>query len=434
MAAHLINISRQFVPRISSRFSQIVRLKSSASATSASTSYTNYDDLCDEPIFTAQHAEIRQALNKLIEKEINPYVDAWEEAEAFPAHQVFKKLGDAGFLGVNKPTEYGGLGLDFSYSMAVAEELGNINCGSIAMAIGVQTDMATPALANFGSDELRKTFLAPSIAGDMVACLGVSEPGAGSDVANIKTTAVKQGDDYVINGGKLWITNGLQGDWICLLANTGDGPAHRNKSLICVPLDSKGVIRAKKIQKIGMWSSDTAQLFFEDVRVPQKYLIGEEGMGFTYQMLQFQQERLFAGVSILESLKKILRQTAEYTGQRRAFGGVILDNQVVHYRLAELETELELLRSLVYRAVGLHMQGKDVTKLASMAKLKAGRLTREVTDSCLQYWGGMGFTKEVLVSRFFRDGRLLSIGGGADEVMLAIICKYLGILPTPKKK
>ena len=192
-------------------------------------------------LFTADHDEPRRILQKFIAAEINPFVDEWEKAEQFPSHELFKKLGDLGFLGLNKPIEFGGQGLDYSYALMMAEELGAITCGGVPMAIGVQTDMATPALARFGSDEVRREFLAPAIAGDAVACIGVSEPGAGSDVASIKTNARSDGDDYVINGGKMWITNGVKADWICLLANTSDGQVHRNKSLICVPMKSKGV-------------------------------------------------------------------------------------------------------------------------------------------------------------------------------------------------
>src|SRR6266496_3248557 len=367
-------------------------------------------------MFTPEHEELRRSLQKFIAAEINPHVDAWEEAGIFPAHELFKKLGNLGFLGLTKPEEFGGAGLDYSYAMAMAEALGHIECGGVPMAIGVQTDMATPALARFGSDEVRREFLAPSIAGDYVACLGVSEVGAGSDVASIKTGARQDGGDYVINGGKMWTTNGTQADWICLLANTSDGAVHQNKSLICVPMKEKGVEIARKLDKLGMRSSDTAQIFFDDVRVPQRYRIGEEGKGFTYQMLQFQEERL-------------IEQTIEYAGNRRAFGKSILDNQVVHFRLAELATEIELLRSLTYRACELYVAGQDVTRLASMAKLKAGRLGREVSDACLQYWGGMGFMNETPVSRAYRDSRLGSIGGGSDEIMLTILCKLMGTLP-----
>jgi citronellyl-CoA dehydrogenase len=314
----------------------------------------------------------------------------------------------------------------------MAEALGQCNCGGVPMAIGVHTDMATPALARFGSDDLRKEWLTPTIAGDVVACLGVSEPGGGSDVAAVKTTAKSDGGDYLINGSKMWITNGLQADWCCLLANTSevsqDRPPHKNKSLIVVPMDAAGITR-QKIHKIGMHSSDTAQLFFDNVRVPKRNVIGQEGLGFTFQMLQFQEERLYAAAGSLRSLDRLIDQTIAYARQRKAFGKSILDNQVVHYRLAELRTEVEALRALTYRAVEMYVSGKDVTKLASMAKLKCGRLSREVTDACLQYWGGMGFTAENPISQAYRDSRLISIGGGADEIMLGIICKLEGTLP-----
>jgi citronellyl-CoA dehydrogenase len=384
--------------------------------------------------FTQEHEELRRSLQKFIDAEINPYVDEWEAARIFPAHALFKKMGAAGFLGIHKPTEYGGAGLDYSYAMTMAEELGRIRCGGVPMAIGVQTDMATPALARFGSDHVKHEFLAPSIAGDFVACLGVSEVGAGSDVASLKTTARKDGSDYVINGGKMWTTNGTQADWMCLLANTSDGPVHQNKSLICVPMKSRGVQIARKLDKLGMWASDTAQVYLDNVRVPQRNRIGEEGHGFTYQMQQFQEERLWAGARGLKGMERIIGATIEYTRNRQAFGKSILDNQVVHFRLAELHTEVEALRALVYRAVELYVSGQDVTRLASMAKLKAGRLAREVTDSCLQYWGGMGFMNETPVSRAFRDMRLASIGGGADEIMLTIIAKFMGTLPGVRGK
>ena len=387
--------------------------------------------LTDEAIFSDEHESMRRSLRKLIDQHINPYVDDWEEAKSFPAHQVFKKLGEAGFLGVSKPTEYGGLGLDFSFSAAVAEELGHITCGAIPMAIGVQADMATPALARFGSDEMKGKFLAPSISGEYVACVGVSETGAGSDVASIKTTArpAATGDDLIINGGKLWTTNGGQADWMCLLANTRAGDPHRNKSLICVPMNTKGVTISRNIDKLGNWASDTVEVALEDVRVPKSHIIGEEGKGFQYQMMQFQEERMCATALILKPMQRLIEQTVDYTRNRKAFGRAILDNQVVHFRIAELQSELETLRSLHYRCIGLYIKGRDVTPLASMAKLKAGRLVREVTDSLLQYWGGMGYTSEVEVSRQYRDARVLSIAGGADEVMLSIICKSMRTLP-----
>ena len=378
--------------------------------------------------FTAEHRQIEDTVLRFCRQELNPHIPDWERAHQFPSHEVFKKLGQLGLLGLKYPEQFGGAGLDFSYSMVMAEALGECKCGGVPMAIGVQTDMATPALARFGSDELRREYLAPTIAGDQVACLGVSEPGGGSDVAAVRTTARRDGGDYVVNGTKMWITNGLKADWCCLLANTSEGPAHKNKSLIVVPMDAAGISR-QKIHKIGMNSSDTAQLFFDNVRVPQRNLIGQEGLGFTFQMLQFQEERLWGAASSLRSMDRLIDQTIEYTRQRQAFGRSILDNQVVHFRLAELRTEVEALRALTYRAVELYVGGKDVTRLASMAKLKCGRLVREVADSCLQYWGGMGFTFDNPISQAYRDSRLVSIGGGADEVMLGIICKLEGTLP-----
>lgn len=379
--------------------------------------------------FTQEHKALSESVKKFVETEINPYVDEWEKEGIFPAHELFKKMGQQGFLGISKPEQFGGMGLDWSYSMVFCEAMGEVNCGSIPMAVGVQTDMATPALAKIGSDELREEFLKPAIAGEYVACIGVSEPGAGSDVASLRTTARKDGDDYIINGSKMWITNGTQADFMCMLANTGEGPVHKNKSLIVVPMKSKGITIARKLDKLGMRSSDTAEIYFEDVRVPQRYRIGEEGMGFIHQMQQFQEERLWGATSSLRSMEKAIEDVIEYTRSRKVFGKPLLDNQVVHFRLAELQTEIELLRSLIYRAVEGYVNGEEVTPLASMAKLKSGRLSREVSDSCLQYYGGMGFMNETPISRMYRDTRLGSIGGGADEVMLSILAKYMGIFP-----
>ncbi len=379
-------------------------------------------------IFTEQHTQMQDSLKRFIDSEINPHVDEWEAAGIFPAHEVFRKMGKLGFLGVSKPVEYGGLGLDYSYSIATAEALSHIHCGAIPMAIGVQTDMATPALARFGSDELRREFLAPSISGEYVACLGVSEVGAGSDVASIKTSARKDGDDYIINGGKMWTTNGTQADWICLLANTGEGNSHRNKTLICVPMKTPGVEIARKLKKVGMNASDTAQIHFDDVRVPQRYRIGEEGMGFTYQMMQFQEERLWAAAGWLKN-SLIIQETIDYLRSREAFGKPLLHNQYIYYKLAELQTEVEAVRCMLHRAVELYVGGTDVTQLASMCKLKCARVAREVADWCVQFWGGMGYMEETRVNRFWRDSRLGSIGGGADEVMMGIIAKTMGIVP-----
>ena len=384
--------------------------------------------------FTEEHDQLRRTVRDFVEKEINPHIDEWENADAFPAHELFKKAGKLGLLGVNKPEAYGGMGLDYSYQMAVTEELGNCRAGAIPMALGVQTDMATPALARWGADELKREFLAPAISGDMVTSIAVSETGGGSDVASIKTVAKKDGSDYVITGSKMWITNAAQADWLCLLANTGEGPVHANKTLIVVPTKLKGVEIGPKIDKLGMRASDTCPVFLDNVRVPQRHRIGEEGMGFMMQMVQFQEERLCGAIGSVRGMERLIDATIAYCRERETFGQPLINNQVIHFRFAELKTEVESLRSLCYRAVEEYIGGTDVTMLASMAKLKAGRLSREVSDSCLQYWGGMGFTWDNPAARAFRDTRLLSIGGGADEIMLGIICKLMGILPGKKKK
>lgn len=382
-------------------------------------------------IYTEEHLRLQDSLRRFLDAEVNPHVDEWEGAGTFPARELFRKMGRLGFLGVTKPVEYGGAGLDYSYSVAIAEALGHARCGGVPMAIGVQTDMATPALARFGSDDLKREFLAPSIAGDVVACLGVSEVGAGSDVASIRTVARQDGGDYVIRGGKMWTTSGTQADWMCLLANTSEGAPHRNKSLICLPMDTPGIEVTRKLVKAGMRSSDTAQIFFDDVRVPQRYRIGEEGMGFAYQMMQFQEERLWAAASSLAA-GEIIAETIAWLREREAFGQPLLANQFVHFKLAELSAEVEAVRALLYRAVELYVGGTDVTQLASMAKLKAARMSREVADWCVQFWGGMGYVEDTRVNRYWRDSRLASIGGGADEVMLGIIAKTMGILPRQR--
>jgi citronellyl-CoA dehydrogenase len=382
-------------------------------------------------IYTEQHRELMDSIRRFVRAEIDPFVDEWEAAEIFPAHALFQKMGALGFLGITKPEAYGGLGLDFSYAVAAAEAIGYARAQGVAMGIGVQANMATPALANFGSDALKREFLAPAIAGEQVAAIGVSEQGAGSDVASLKTRAVRDGDDYLIHGAKMWITNGTQADWICLLCNTSDGAPHKNKSLIIVPLKENGQrtrgVQVQKIRKFGMWSSDTAQIFFDNVRVPVRNRIGEEGMGFIYQMKQFQEERLDGAARRLSAMA-LIQETADYLRQRQAFGKPLLDNQFIQYKLAELKTELEALRALIYVATHTYVNGGDVVELASMAKLKAGRLSRDIADWCMQFQGGMGYTWDNPVSRAYRDYRLGSIGGGADEVMLMVIARHMGLM------
>ena len=389
--------------------------------------------------FSDEHQELRRTVKKFVEQEINPNADAWEEAGGFPAHELFKKLGDQGLLGITREPEYGGMGLDLSYTIVMAEELGRAHSGGVSLAIGVQTDMCTPALANFGSDFLKRNYLQPSIAGDLVGCIGVSEPGGGSDVAALKTTARKDGDDYVISGQKMWITNGTQANWMCMLANTSEGKPHQNKSLIVVPLDAEGVHVEQKLEKMGMRSSDTALIFFDEVRVPRTHLIGPmEGMGFMQQMAQFQDERIWGAANTVTGLEEAIKLTTEYARTRETFGQPLMDNQFIHFKIAELSTEIEALKALTYRAAELHQEkgamNFDVVRLASMAKYKSGRLSRQVLDWCLQFHGGMGYMLEARINRMFRDVRLIGIGGGADEIMLGIIAKLDGNLPGKKKK
>ena len=384
-------------------------------------------------ILSHEHKELYRTVKTFVQNELNPHVAEWERAGIWPAREVLRKMAALGLLGINKPEAVGGQGLDYSYQLMFAQALGNCLCGGVPMGIGVVTDMATPALARFGSPALQQEYLAPVIRGEQVCSIAVSEAGAGSDVASIKTHARKDGGDYVINGSKMWITNGTQADWACMLVNTSEGKVHQNKSLIVVPLDAKGIDRKTKLDKLGMRSSDTAMIFLDEVRVPQRNLIGQEGMGFTYQMLQFQEERLYGAANVIDGLFNLIDETVAYTRERKAFGQSLLDNQSVHFRLAELRTEVESLKALTWQACEDYVNGRDAVMLASMAKLKAGRVAREVTDACLQYWGGQGFMWDNNVSRAYRDTRLVSIGGGADEIMLGIICKLMGTLPGKKQ-
>lgn len=382
--------------------------------------------------FTEEHEMFRKSLRSFVEKEIKPYVDQWEEEEIAPLHDIFKKMGNLGFLGLNYSSDYGGAEADIWFTVVLAEELAKCGAGGISMATLVQTDMCTPALAKHGSHELKQKFLAPAIAGDMVGAIAVTEPNAGSDVARIITRAERDGDEYVINGSKMYITNGTQADWLCLLARTSSGNDYQGMSLIMVPTDSDGFSVSRKLKKLGNHSSDTAVLSFEDVRVPVSNRIGEEGNGFYYQMEQFQVERLVAALGGYAGAEWAIRETIKYTQERNAFGKPLIANQWIQFKLGELLTEVEATRSLSYRCASMIEAGADgmeVTRIASMCKLKAGRLVREVADTCIQFYGGMGYMEETPISRYFRDARLTSIGGGADEVMLGIIAKLDNMNP-----
>mgnify|MGYP001277895271 FL=1 len=378
--------------------------------------------------FNDEQKALYKTVKEFAENEIRPFADEWEKDGLFPAHELFKKMGDLDLLGITKAEEYGGMGLNYTYGMVFAEALGHADDIGVVTAIGVQTDMATPALHRHGAEELKKEFLVPAIKGDVVTSIAVSESGGGSDVSAVKTSAKKRGDDYIINGQKMWITNATQADYFCTLVNTSDDKPHINKSLIIIPADTKGLSIGDKIDKLGLRTSDTAPVYFDNVCVPQRFRIGNEGEGFKIQMEQFQEERLFISASTLVAMDNCIDRTIEYCRDRKAFNKRIIDNQIIQFRLCELKTEVEAVRSLVYRACQNYVNGEDVTLLASMAKLKSSRLIREVSDTCIQFYGGMGFTWENQASKLYRDGRMHSIGGGTDEIMLRIISKNLNLI------
>jgi citronellyl-CoA dehydrogenase len=376
--------------------------------------------------FTKEHEQVRRAVREFVDKEINPYVDQWEEAECAPLHEIFKKMGKLGFLGVRYDPKYGGEGLDYWYETVLLEELATIDCGGIPMAIAVQTNMATPAIDEFGTEYLKETYLKPAVLGDMVAAIAVTEPDAGSDVAAIRTTARREGDHYILNGSKTYITNGTQADYLTLLARTSDEPGYHSFSLFVVPTNLPGFQISRKLKKIGMRSSDTAELFFDDMKIPAENLIGVEGEGFIHQMMQFQHERFSALPMSYVVTKKVIAETVEYLKKRVVFGKPLITKQVLRHRLAQWLAEAESLQQLTYHIVRMKMAKMDVTKEVSMGKLLAGELINKVTDGCLQMFGGMGLMEEMKISRAFRDARLISIGGGASEVMCEIITKMSG--------
>ncbi|HWW53196.1 MAG TPA: acyl-CoA dehydrogenase family protein, partial [Acidimicrobiales bacterium] len=317
--------------------------------------------------FTADHQLFRASVRGFVEREIEPFVDQWESDGIFPAHDLFKKLGAAGLLGLEYDPAYGGQGADHSYTVIFGEELGRSGCGGVPMAITVQTDMATPALHRFGTEELKQRYLVPAVRGDMVASIAVTEPDAGSDVASLRTRAVRDGDEWVINGTKLYITNGTQADWLCVLARTSDDGGSRGMSQIVVPSDTPGFSVSRKLNKLGNWSSDTAELSFVDARVPIANTIGVEGRGFQQQMAQFQNERMIAAYMAVGAMDSALARTADYLRQRMVFGKPLLDNQYIQFTLAELRAEVDLLRHYNYACADAYLRGEDTTRYASIA-------------------------------------------------------------------
>jgi citronellyl-CoA dehydrogenase len=377
-------------------------------------------------IETDEHQIFRKTLRDLFEREIEPHVDAWEAARTFPAHELFPKLAAVGLLGLEYEEAYGGMAADHSFTLIAGEEMGRISCGGVPMAMAVQMSMATPALSKFGSSELKERYLAPSIRGELVASVAVTEPDAGSDVAGIRTRAVRDGDEWIINGSKLYITNGTQADWLCLLARTGDEGGYRGMSLIVVPTALDGVVVSRKLEKLGMWSSDTAEFSFTDVRVPVSNTIGEIGRGFQQQMAQFQAERLITVYKQVGSIDLALERTRAYLLERQAFGKPLMANQHLQFVLAELSARHDMLKHYARASADAVARGEDATRFATIGKLMGSRLQREVADVAVQFHGGVGYMAEHWASRFYRDTRLDSIGAGADEVMLRVLARMDG--------
>ncbi len=377
-------------------------------------------------LFTEEHEMFRKTTRDFVEREITPHAHEWETAGIFPARELFTKMGSVGLLGVTYDPEWGGGGADHLYSAILGEELGRMPCLGVAMAISVQTDMATPSLHRFGNDDLKERFLRPAIAGEQVAAIAVTEPDAGSDVAGLRTRAVRDGDEWVIDGQKTYITNGTQADWMCLLVRTSDEGGSRGISQIVVQTDTPGFSVSRKLDKLGMRSSDTAELVFESMRVPVANTIGEIGRGFQQQMQQFQDERLIASYQMVGAMETALAKTRDYLLDRQAFGKPLLANQHLSYELADLISEVDLLKYYNYTAAAAMSAGEDVTRFATVAKLRSGRLARKVADICVQFHGGMGYMEESWTAQFFRDTRLWSIGGGADEVMLRTLARLDG--------
>lgn len=375
---------------------------------------------------TADHQEFRRVVRRFVENEINPRVPEWEEKEWIPLHEVLSRMAALGMLGLEYDPAYGGQGADHLFTLVLAEEFARADHGSIGMALGVVTDMATPSLHRFGTHEQKERFLAPVLRGEQVCSIAVTEPDAGSDVASIRTRAVRDGDEWVINGSKMYITNALQADWLCLLARTSDEEGYGGMSQIIVPTDVEGFEVSRKLDKLGMRASDTGLLSLADVRVPVANTIGEVGSGFQQQMAQFVIERMWGAYGTAAACQLALDRTKAYLGERVVFGKPLLGHQYVQFKLAELAAEVDMLREYNLVIAERHSAGEDVTRMATIAKLKAGRLHREVADWCLQFHGGIGYMNETWTTRFLRDGRLIAIGAGADEVMLQVLARLDG--------
>ena len=376
-------------------------------------------------IFTDEHEQLRESIARFCEKELRPHSEKWEETTF--EDWVFPRMGELGYLGLSYPEEYGGQGGDYFASLVLAEEMPKANCGGLSMAIAVQTDMATPPVHLFGTEEQKQRYLVPAIKGEKIACLGITEPDAGSDVAGIKTHAKRDGDDWVINGSKTFITNGHRSDYIVLVTKTDPDAGYEGFTLFLVDMDTPGVIREEKLRKLGMHASDTALLAFQDVRVPNDAVLGEVGKGFFHIMWELQGERLIGAAGCVSGAQHLFDKTLQYVNERTAFGRPIGKFQVTRHKFAEMATKIETARQMVYTTAWRVQNGEYPVREISIAKLYASRIAFEVADECLQLHGGNGYMKEYGIERAWRDIRLNRIGAGTDEIMLEVIGRSYGL-------
>jgi alkylation response protein AidB-like acyl-CoA dehydrogenase len=375
-------------------------------------------------IFTDEHEQLRETLVKFCQKELAPNADEWEET-TFP-DSVFTRMGELGFLGLSMPEEYGGQGGDYISSLVRAESMAYSQCGGLAMGVAVHTDMTMPPILKFGSDEVKEKYLPPAIRGEKILCLGITEPDAGSDVSGIKTRAVRDGDDYIINGSKVFITNGVRADAIVLVTKTDDSAGYDGFSLFIVDTDTPGYEVSRKLEKLGMHASDTAELTFSDVRVPATNMLGEEGKGFYNIMWELQGERLTAACGAVAGAQLTMERTMQYAREREAFGRPIGKFQAIRHKFAAMSTKIEAARQFNYYVAWLVDKGDYPVREISQAKLFATQMACEVVDECLQIHGGWGYMKEYGIERVWRDMRLNRIGAGTDEVMLDVIGRSYG--------
>jgi alkylation response protein AidB-like acyl-CoA dehydrogenase len=382
--------------------------------------------------FTLEHDELRASIRRFVETELAPHAEEWED-DAYFADWVFPRMGELGFLGLAYPTRYGGQGGDYFCSIVLAEEMTRAHSGGIGMAVAVQTDMATPPILKFGTEEQKQRYLVPAIKGQKVACLGISEPNAGSDVQNVQTWATREGapgdagSGWVINGSKIFITNGMRADFITLVARTDRGRGFEGVTLFLVDTDTPGFKRSRKLEKVGMLSSDTAELSFENMRVPAEAVLGEVGKGFYNIMWELQGERMIGAAGAIAGAQLTLDATIAYAREREAFGKPIAAQQVIRHMLVDMAARIEVAREYNYATADRLGHGEYPVKEISICKLVAGQVAFEVADTCLQIWGGSGYMASNPVQRSWRDSRLIRIGGGTDEIMKEIIGKSLGL-------